>query len=81
MAPGEPTLLQWMSITVSQTNPFGALFCLRGFYLGFIFACSLGALWLLKGVLSAKMENFHLNYMCVFIHRLMYIIGFLDISC
>lgn len=30
----------------------------------------LGGLWLLGGTLSAQMRKFHLNYICIFIHRI-----------
>lgn len=35
----------------------------------------LDGLWLLEGVLSFQMENFHINYIRIFIYILMYIIG------
>lgn len=45
-------------------------------FLSLVLRFLLVGLWLLEGTLSALMQKFHLNFICAFIDKLMYTIGF-----
>lgn len=57
-----------VSLTLNNNSKEGFSYLVLGILLG--------DLWLLKGVLSAQKRNFYFNYRCIFLHRLMCIIGF-----